>query len=51
MGTWNVSDKAAALLQDALVWDNTMHFSIPCGMLPRHGQSMRRLSAPAVLSH
>lgn len=27
MDTWNVSDKAAALLQDALVWDNTMHFS------------------------
>jgi membrane dipeptidase len=40
---WKISDRAAALLQDALVWDNTFPCTILCGSLPEHVQSLRRM--------
>ncbi len=45
MSGGNVSDKAAMLLRDALVWDCTFPCTVLCGSIPEHVESLRRMAA------
>lgn len=45
MNEWKVSEAAATLLREALVWDNTFPFSDLCGTFAEHVQSLRRMKA------
>lgn len=45
MASWNISEAAAALHRDALVWDNTFPFGPSCGAHSAHVQTLERMRA------
>lgn len=47
MNEWNISDDAARLVKETVVWDNTFPFSGTCGTFEQHIQTLRRMKASA----
>ncbi len=45
MTDWNISEKAAALHSEALVWDNTLPFGPVCGSHEAHVKTLGRMQA------